>query len=61
MNATMKQFEVMKDTEFSTVEVGVSCFEGVVGVGSLGATAGPLGAGAGATGGSTTFCYSKVK
>ncbi|MGV3027964.1 Blp family class II bacteriocin [Streptococcus hyovaginalis] len=57
---TFKQFDVMDDMVLSTVEGGVSCFEGVIGVGGLGAVADPWGGAAGLFSGSTAFCHNKV-
>ena len=43
MNTMVKQFEVMDEVMLSNIEGGVSCFEGIVGIGGLGAVAGPWG------------------
>ena len=56
----MEQFEVMDEVMLSNIEGGVSCFEGVVGIGSLGAAAGPGGAIVGFLGGTGAFCYDTV-
>ena len=56
----MEQFEVMDEEMLSNIEGGVSCFEGVVGIGSLGAGFGPGGAVVGFLGGTGAFCYDTV-
>lgn len=53
---TFEQFELMDNKELSTIEGGVSCFEGVVGVGGLGAVAGPWGVVGGVLVGAAAFC-----
>ncbi|SDJ30049.1 Blp family class II bacteriocin [Streptococcus equinus] len=53
---TFEQFDVMTEAELSTVEGGVSCFEGVIGVGGLGSTAGPWGLVGGVLVGAAAFC-----
>ena len=52
----MSQFEIMDTDMLACVEGGVSCFEGVVGIGSLGAAAGPWGALGGVLVGYASFC-----
>ncbi len=52
----LEQFDVMTSAELSTVEGGVSCFEGVIGVGGLGSTAGPWGLVGGVLVGAAAFC-----
>lgn len=52
----VEQFGVMTDEALSTVEGGVSCFEGVIGVGGLGSTAGPWGLVGGVLVGAAAFC-----
>lgn len=52
----MEQFEVMDEVMLSNIEGGVSCFEGIVGIGGLGAVAGPWGALGGVLVGYASFC-----
>lgn len=52
----MEKFEVMDEMVLSTIEGGVSCFEGVIGVGGLGAVAGPWGVLGGVLVGTAAFC-----
>lgn len=56
MNTMVKQFEVMDEVMLSNIEGGVSCFEGIVGVGGLGAVAGPWGVLGGVLVGAASFC-----
>ena len=53
---TFEQFDVMTDTELAKVEGGVSCFEGVIGVGGLGCVGGPWGMVGGVLVGAAAFC-----
>ena len=56
MNTMVKQFEVMDEVMLSNIEGGVSCFEGIVGIGGLGAVAGPWGVLGGVLVGVAIFC-----
>ena len=56
MNTMVKQFEVMDEVMLSNIEGGVSCFEGIVGIGGLGAVAGPWGVLGGVLVGVASFC-----